>query len=103
MTSARRLLRTLIKLTGEEDVGAEILQAYSRGCLSACFEDDLPPMPAAVASKSPNAELAEELKKRVKELEDDADGQERVDANLNAAAFWKAAKAIEWAADQLTG
>lgn len=100
---AGRLLRTLIRLTSEEDVGAEVLQAYARGCLSACFEDALPLLPAPAAARTPNAELAEELKKRVKELEDDADGQERVDANANATAYWRAAKAIQWAADQLTG
>jgi hypothetical protein len=97
---AGRLLRTLIKLT-RAGVSAEVLRAYSRGCLSACFAVDLPPLPGE-AKLAPNAELAAELSARAKEVERDGDGQENVDALNNARALWTAAKAIQWAADHLS-
>lgn len=97
---ASQLLKTLVRLTDAKP-SAEVLQAYARGCLSACFQHQLPALPAS-SKQAPNAELAQELSERAQQLERDGDGQEDVDALNNARALWAAAKSIQWAAEQLS-
>lgn len=96
--TAASLLRTLIDLARER-TGTAAVAGLARGCLLACFEHAVPELP--LPASTPHASFRARLLAHADALDELADGQERVDANANAAAYARAATSIRWAADCL--
>lgn len=92
---AAALLQTLANLAHARP-GPGVATAYARGCLLACFAHDVPTLPATIEPLP--AELAVELHARARELDDEAETQDNVDARANAAAYYGAANAMRAAA-----
>ncbi|MBA3392524.1 MAG: hypothetical protein H0T89_07770 [Deltaproteobacteria bacterium] len=92
---AAGLLQTLVNLARARP-GPGVATAYARACLLACFAHDAPAAPATVEPLS--AELAAELVARARELDDEAETQDNVDARATAAAYHGAAIAMRAAA-----
>jgi hypothetical protein len=94
------LLQVLVEL-GRARAYGPALHAFACGCLHAAFTYDVPELDEAEPAPSPV--LAARIRPLVTLLEQAAESQEWVDANLNAAAYWRAAKAISEAAHLLGG
>ena len=97
---AASLLGTLVTLA-ESRPPLEVVSAFARGCLLACFEHGIAVVPVArpTPATSPLGLLLEQC---ALELEADAETQDAVDARGNATALWKAAAAVR-AAGRLLG
>ncbi len=98
--TAAKLLDTLA-VVARTQPSADVVFAFARGCRLACFEEPVPGLDAAPdspAELTPASALAVELLERSRELEQQAQWQSDVDANLNAAAYRRAADAIRRAA-----
>jgi hypothetical protein len=94
------LLQVLVEL-GRARAYAPALHAFACGCLHAAFAYDVPELEEAEPAPAPA--LAARIRPLVTLLEQAAESQEWVDANLNAAAYWRAAKAVSEAARLLGG
>ncbi len=97
---AASLLGTLVTLA-QSRPPLEVVSAFARGCLLACFEHGIAVVPVArpTPATSPLGLLLEQC---ALELEADAETQDAVDARGNATALWKAAAAVR-AAGRLLG
>lgn len=89
---AASLLRTLVSISRARPAAA-VTAAFTRACLLACFEDDVPGLPAR-GVHSPNPALCAAISAHAAALEADAEGQEWADAHRNATAFRRAAEAL---------
>ncbi len=92
---AAALLRTLVIVVRARP-GPQVIAAYARACLFACFDDGAAAVPLPSVVDVPSAgtgPLADALAARARDLEAAADGQERADALHNARAYSQAAHA----------
>ena len=90
---AAALLGTLVELARAR-IEPGVVERYTRACLLACFVPTRDVDDSVEAAPVAAPQLAAALRARIDDLERAADGQESVDANLNAARYRRAAHAV---------
>jgi hypothetical protein len=90
---AAGLLDTLASLVAAA-VPPSVLEVYAAACMEACFAPSRERVVVAPITVELSRALIAELAERANALEQAGDGQADVDANLNASAYYRSAKAI---------